>query len=248
MPRRRDSEQLRLAKLGTLFALALAGQFITRWIAGRYVAHLGAPAQNVSVAVDLVLLACVPVGFFVAPRLALPGTPLLDRVLCRDSFARELNRAIYRSLVLALMMLAASLAVATIPHARMPVEGTETPIPLPLALVLAIAAAFREEIEFRLGLLTVLGWLIERFSDRKSLSLWIANFVQAIAFGAIHQIAGFTGRTGSLSLTSVMLEPRTISGVVLGFAYVRFGLETAIMTHAINDASVFALAALFARV
>jgi len=252
MAERRDSEQHRLAKLGILIALALAGQFVARWIAGRYVANLGAPAQSASVAIDVILLACVPIGFLLAPRLSLPGTPLLDRWMRREYIATEFNRALFRSFVLALISLIAALVVSMIPHALIHTEGVSAPIPLPLAISLAIAAAFREEIEFRLGLLTVLAWLINQSSraisaDRKSASQWIANIIQAIAFGALHQVAGFTGRTSALSFSGVMLEPRTISGVILGYVYIRYGLETAIMTHALGDASIFALVALFAR-
>ena len=248
----RDSQQPRLAKLGILIGLAVAGQFVARWIAGRYVTNLGAPAQSASVAIDLILLACVPFGFLVAPRLSLPGTPLLDRWMHREHAAHELNRALYRSLVLTLINLAAALAVSMVPHAHTHTEGVNAPIPLPLAMLLALAAAFREEIEFRLGLLTVLAWLITKSSraistDGKSASIWIANLIAALAFGALHQVAGFTGRTSALSLWGVMLEPRTISGVILGYAYLRYGLETAIMTHALGDASIFALAALFAK-
>jgi hypothetical protein len=45
----------------------------------------------------------------------------------------------------------------------------------------------------------------------------------------------------------VILEPCTIGGVILGYAYIRYGRERAIITHAICDASIFALVALFAR-
>ena len=248
----RDSEQPRLAKLGILFLLALAGQLISRWLGGRHVTNLGAPTQGVSFGADLILLACVPFGFFLAPTLSLPGTPLFDRWVHREGFARELNRAFYRSLVLVLVTLTAALALAAIPHAPVHVEGTNIPTPLPLAMMLSIAAAFREEIEFRLGLLTVLAWLVSHASRaisarRESASLWIANLIQAMAFGAIHLVVG-TRSTSTLSLLAVMREPRTISGVILGYAYFSYGLDTAIMTHALFDASISTLAAVFARI
>jgi len=248
----RDAKQYRLAKLGILIALAVAGQFIARWIAGRYVTNLGAPAQRASVAIDLILLALVPIGFFLAPKLSLPGTPLLDRLMRRDRLAHEFNRALYRSLVLALISLVAALAVSRIPHAPVHSEGLSTPLPLPLGILLAIAAALREEIEFRLGLLTVMAWLIDQSvranaGERRLVSLWIANVIQAMAFGAIHQIVGFTARTSALSFSGVVLDPRTISGVVLGYAYIRYGLDISIMTHALADSAIFVMAATFAR-
>jgi hypothetical protein len=252
MPESRDSQQPQVAKLGILIALAIAGQFIARWIGSRYVTNLSAPAQNASVAIDLILLASVPFGFFLAPRLSLPGTPLLDRWMRREPVGPEFNRTLYRSLVLALISLIAALAVSLLPHARVHTEGINAPIPLAFDILLAIAAALREEIEFRLGLLTVLAWLINQasralFSGGRTVSLWIANLIQAMAFGALHQIAGFAGRTSTLSLTGVMLEPRTVGGVILGYAYIRYGLESAIMTHALGDALIFVLLTLFAK-
>jgi hypothetical protein len=233
-----------LAKLVILIALAIVGQLVARWIAGRYVVNLGAPAQNASIAVDLVLLACVPFGYLLAPRLSIRVLPLLDD----DDFSRTL----FRSLVLALVSLAAAIAVSLIPHARASAAGMNSPIPFPLSMVLAIAAAFREEIEFRLGLLTVLAQtfnslLYKIMRGNRSPSLWIANIAQAMAFGALHQVAGFTGRTSTLSFTSVMFEPRMVSGLVLGYAYMHYGLETAILAHAIGDGAIFALASLSAR-
>ena len=44
-----------------------------------------------------------------------------------------------------------------------------------------------------------------------------------------------------------MLEPRTVGGVILGYAYIRYGLESAIMTHALGDALIFVLLTLFAK-
>lgn len=249
MAEARAEEPHRYAKLAILIALALAGQLVARSIGGRYVTHLGAPAQNASVAIDLILLGCVPFGFFLAPALSLPRTPLLDRWMNGEPPARELNRALYRSLVLATVSLAAALAVALIPHPRTQNEGINAPIPTALAMLLAVAAALREEIEFRLGLLTVLAWIVDKLTrgQRRSASLWIGNLVQAMAFGAFHQIAGFTGRTSALSLRGVMLEPRTLSGVILGYAYIRYGIETTIITHALSDGAIFGLAAFFAR-
>lgn len=230
------AEEHRLARLVILVALAVAGQVIARMIAGSYVVDLGAPAQHVSVATDLILLACVPFGYFLAPKLSIRVLPLIE-----DG---NFNRALFRSLVLALISLAAGIVISQLPHTRASGSGTIAPIPLPLGIVLAIAAAFREEIEFRLGLLTVVAWILYKLvRDKRSPALWTANIAQSIAFGALHQIAGFTGRT-SLSIIGVMLDPRTVGGLVIGYAYITYGLETAILTHVIGDSAVLALAAL----
>ena len=164
MGERRDSEQARLPKLGILLALALAGQFVTRWIAGRYVTNLGAPAQSATIAMDVLLVACIPFGFVLAPRLSLPGTPLLDGWIRRESGTGDLRRTLYRSLMLALLSLAAGLLVLMLWRSSIHTASLGRAMPMSVGMVLAIAAAFREEIEFRLGLLTVLAWLIDRVS------------------------------------------------------------------------------------
>jgi hypothetical protein len=240
-----------LAKLVGLIALAVAGQFLSRWLGGRHVTNLGAPAQKVSFGADLILLACVPFGFYLAPKLSLPGTPLYDRLIRREGIARELNYAFYRSLVLVVVTFVAALAVAMLSHSAVHPEGNHTPTPLPVAMLLALAAALREEIEFRLGLLTVLAWLINRtqhaiHTERKSVALWIANILQAMAFGAVHLVVS-ANTASTLSLLNVVREPRTVSGVVFGYAYLNYGLDTSIMTHALFDASISALATVFAR-
>jgi membrane protease YdiL (CAAX protease family) len=123
---------------------------------------------------------------------------------------------------------------------------------LPLGVLLAVAAAFREEIEFRLGLLSVLAWLIGQLlrvarPNGRSVSLWSANLLQAMAFGAVHLAFGAGSGGAALSLSSTVLDPRTISGVILGYAFFSDGLETAIAAHAFRNAAISGLASLFAR-
>ena len=50
-----------------------------------------------------------------------------------------------------------------------------------------------------------------------------------------------------LTLTGIILEPRTASGLVLGFAYIRYGVEVAILSHAITDSAIFVFVAILAR-
>ncbi|HVN30326.1 MAG TPA: CPBP family glutamic-type intramembrane protease [Candidatus Binataceae bacterium] len=244
-----DSRQYRLAKLALLIGLAIAGQFIARLIATWYVNGVSAPAQHASIATDWLLLVCVPFGLFTAPTLSISSTPLLDRLMRREPIAHQFNRALFHSLVLVVISLAAGLALLMLPHphSQAPTTTLDAPVPLPFAMLLALAAPLREEIEFRLGLLTALGWIIYRMTRRRPLSLAIANVGQALLFGAIHQLAGFTGRTSALSLIGIVLEPRTIGGLIGGYAYFSYGLEVAVMTHAIYDATISITVALLSH-
>ena len=244
----------RLAKLALLVALALGGQFVARWIAGRYVVGLSSRAQDASLMFEWLVLACVPLGWFAAPTLSISPTPLLDRWMRREPAGSEFNRALYRSLVLVAISLGAGMLLLMFPHLHTQSGDAtlNTPIPLPYAMLLAVVAPFREEVEFRLGLLTLLAWILFQLmrpalGARTRPALAIANLMQAMLFGALHQLAGFTGRTATLSLVGVMLEPRTLSGVVFGYGYIRYGLEVAIMTHMMFDGAISAAGAIFPR-
>ncbi len=87
--------------------------------------------------------------------------------------------------------------------------------------------------------------------DGRSASQWIANFVQAIAFGAIHQGGRIHGPHPCAVVLGVVLEPRTFewresSRLRLTYTY---GIEVAIgNAHTISDSAIFVMAALFARI
>ena len=243
----RDSQH-RLAKLAIILALALMGQFIARWIAGRSAVGVSAPAQHASVALDWILLVCVPFAMLAAPTLALSPTPLLDRILRRDAVASQLNRAFYRSLVLVLGSLASGLILLMLPHPQIASSdpSTDALVPLPVALMLAVAAPLREEVEFRLAMLTVVGWILFRLIRRRSISLVLANLAQALLFGIAHQVAGFTARS-SVTFAGALLDPRTVAGFIFGYGYIRYGLEVAIIAHAIYDGAISTAVSVFAH-
>ncbi len=98
-----------------------------------------------------------------------------------------------------------------------------------------------EELHFRLLLLTALAWITAKLT-RGDAAWWTAIIIQALAFGAMHALSGESPLWWEPRSVQVMLDPRIVAGVVLGYAYWRWGLESSLIAHVSTNASVFVLA------
>ena len=109
-----------------------------------------------------------------------------------------------------------------------------------------------EEIHFRLFLMTVLVWLITKLvrapaSNLSAKGWWTAIVVQGLIFGAIHAATGEGTLWWEPRAVQMLFEPRIVAGIVLGYVYWRWGLETSILAHVIADLSVLCYLTLFAH-
>lgn len=109
-----------------------------------------------------------------------------------------------------------------------------------------------EEIHFRLFLMTVIVWLITKLLRAPAGGLsasgwWTAIVIQGLLFGAIHAATGEGTLWWEPRAIQMLLEPRTVAGIVLGYVYWRWGLETSILAHVIADMSVLCYLTLFAH-
>ena len=114
----------------------------------------------------------------------------------------------------------------------------------PISILASLSAGIGEEIMFRgfvfglWGLL--LNWLLKRFNGR-SLALWIANVIAALAFGAGHlgTIFFLTGASSLAELNSVLLAEvfilNGIIGLIAGQRYMKDGLVAAAGVHFWSD-------------
>jgi membrane protease YdiL (CAAX protease family) len=107
-----------------------------------------------------------------------------------------------------------------------------------------------EEIHFRLFLMTILVWLITKITRSPAGRLgaagwWTAIAIQAMAFGAMHAATGEGTLWWEPRILQMILEPRLVAGIVLGYVYWRRGLEASILTHIVADFSVLCYLALF---
>jgi membrane protease YdiL (CAAX protease family) len=107
-----------------------------------------------------------------------------------------------------------------------------------------------EEIHFRLFLMTALVWLITKLLRAPAGKLgaggwWTAIVIQGLLFGAIHAATGEGTLWWEPRVVQMLLEPRIAAGIVLGYVYWRWGLETSILAHIFADLSVLCYLMLF---
>jgi ABC-2 type transport system ATP-binding protein len=111
----------------------------------------------------------------------------------------------------------------------------------------AFSAGITEEIFFRLFGLSLLAWLggllFHDFDGRPKLAvLWTANIVFAIAFGAAHlPTAASLGWPINTLVVTRTLVLNGIGGLVLGWLFWTFGLETAMLAHFFGDVIIYTL-------
>jgi membrane protease YdiL (CAAX protease family) len=126
----------------------------------------------------------------------------------------------------------------------------------PVSILASLSAGIGEEIMFRgfvFGLWgIILNWLLKRFSGRTaSLSLWVANVIAALAFGAGHLGTLFilTGAASMAELSPVLLAEtfllNGIIGLIAGQRYMKDGLIAAAGVHFWTDIVFHGLWGLF---
>jgi len=216
--------------------------------------------------VTVVGAALIPLALRLSTELGLPGAPLIAAKIAGEKLHFSIRGLVRISLGYALMaaMVGASVLVIVlvplvlIQHGgyrfKMPNTPMLTVAPGRIALVgasVAIAAAVSEEIQFRLVLYALLGWIARLMSRGSSgplgrRALWIVTIAQGYAFGLIHlaPLAGTLFHSTSRFLIGGLVMPQTWEGVVFGRLYLRRGLEASIIAHASMDVALFVLAAI----
>lgn len=101
-------------------------------------------------------------------------------------------------------------------------------------LLISISAAVGEEVWLRLGVMTLLAWLVVRALRQPKLQpkvAWVAIVVSAVAFGAIHlpQLAA-AGAATTIGIAATMLG-NTLVGIVCGWLYWQRSIIAAILAH-----------------
>ena len=108
-------------------------------------------------------------------------------------------------------------------------------------LLASFGAAFNEEVCLRLFLLNGLAWLGGLLLGRKTgrpgtAMVWAANILSALAFGALHitnsVVIGMPVDVVTVTSTLVL---NGIIGILFGWLYWRYGLESAMVSHFAAD-------------
>ena len=216
--------------------------------------------------VTIVLAALIPLSLRLSGELGLPGAPLVAAKLAGEKLhfsIRGLLRVSVGYAFLAAMAGTSVLALVIVPlmliqHGGSGVKFPKTPMltvaPGRIAFVgasVAIAAAVSEEIQFRLVLFAIFGWIARLMScDSRGhpgrRALWMVTLAQGYLFGLIHlaPLAGTLFHSTWRLLLGGLVMPQTWEGVVFGRLYLRRGLEASIIAHASMDVALFVMAAI----
>jgi membrane protease YdiL (CAAX protease family) len=114
----------------------------------------------------------------------------------------------------------------------------------PVSILASLSAGVGEEIAFR-GFLfglwgLILNWLLKRFNGR-SVALWVANLIAALAFAASHfgTVLVLTGATSLAELSPVLILEifvlNGVIGIIAGQRYMKDGLVAAVGVHFWTD-------------
>lgn len=259
-PRRRESALLiALAIAGAVveYPLAMAIKSLDRSEIGRALPFLG---------VTFVLASLVPLALRINGQLGLPGAPLIAAKIAGEKIhfsIRSLARVSFGYAILAAAVGAGVLVIVIVPLVYIARGGAGISIPKPpmltvapgrIAIVgasVAIAAAVSEEVQFRLVMYAIFGWIARLISRDSSgypgrRALWIVTIAQGYLFGIVHlaPLAGTLFHSTSRFLIGGLVMPQTWEGVVFGRLYLRRGLEASMLAHASMDVALFALAAI----
>ena len=92
------------------------------------------------------------------------------------------------------------------------------------------------------ALVGLIRWAAGLRSRRSEVAaIWTANILQALIFGAAHVFTGKTLFLGRPWYVRLLLSTQTWDGLILGWLYWRYGLESAIACHAASDLSLLAI-------
>ena len=112
------------------------------------------------------------------------------------------------------------------------------------AVIFAFSAGLQEEILFRFVLMGIFSQVLTVISGNAGQPLsgrqvWLANAMQAYCFGLAHLLLDFHLTTGIVGLGELAIRPfiqrQTLTGLFLGWLYLRHGLETSMVSHIIFD-------------
>jgi len=196
-------------------------------------------------------------GLLLAFRVGM-GLPFIEGWATKSPLEGKFGKVALTALVAAIILTVIGLGVRylTAPMILTAFEAQNIPIsalgeaiqvPWWATLLGTLSAGIGEEIGFRLGLLTILvwvvGWLWHDDAGRiKPVGFWLANLVVAVLFGAFHlsnlSAAGLPLIAG---LVIRAIFGNGLLALAFGWLYQRYGLESAMFTHFLLDVFLYVL-------
>ena len=201
-----------------------------------------------TIALLLVTTPLAGLGLSLGSRIGL-GAPLLTVLLMRSPGALRQVASVTAlaagiGLLIGLFLWLLRLATADFQPPELPNLGHRG---VTGGILVSISAAIGEEVWLRLGVMTVLSWILVRAIGQHDLTpriAWTAIVVSALAFGAIHlpQLAA-AGAATSVGITGTMLG-NTLVGIACGWLFWKHGIISAIAAHFAIDVILHVMPAL----
>jgi hypothetical protein len=165
------------------------------------------------------------------------GAPVIEAALSRSDvwlpFKRQLLPAAIGGIATSAILLVAQRASP----AELLAVGQTMTIPLSAKV---LYGGIVEEVLIRWGLMTTLIWLAWRFVQKKAGPPWTGYVIGAIlfaavSFGAAHLPAAAALLADKLTIPVIVLVMigNCVPGVMFGYLYWRYGIEAAMMAHAL---------------
>jgi hypothetical protein len=189
------------------------------------------------------------IGLWLANRIGL-GMPFVEGWAKREPIPYRFRNIVAIAVITAVILVVLSMFLHTVvfdPPVNAMLEKMGVAIPEaantpPLyGFLAAISAGITEETEFRLFGLSLLAWLgglLFHDSDgRPKLTVfWTANILFALTFGAVHLLTeAAMGIPITPLIVTATLVLNGIGGLLFGWLFCTFGLESAMLAHILAD-------------
>jgi len=179
------------------------------------------------------------VGLWISKKAQL-GAPIIESFVSNSKkikyplFTKKLLYAISLSIILALVIL----LVHKLIRIYFPLKSIIERPSKPFYAIVSFSAGITEEIMFRLGLMSLIVVVIQRFKKEGKPSanvVWVGIIISALCFGLMHlplskNFSNFT----LVSVSSTMIG-NLITGSFFGWVYWKRGLLAAIIVHVVWD-------------
>ena len=105
-----------------------------------------------------------------------------------------------------------------------------------------IASPMMEELVFRLFVMSLIAWVVSRFTSRSGLAFAVALIGSTLIFAGLHLGRPFPDRPAlSTFYSAALMTKYTLLSLPLGWVFWRWGLPYAILCHAVGNATHVAL-------
>jgi membrane protease YdiL (CAAX protease family) len=189
----------------------------------------------------LLLALAVWAGVRLTPSVGL-GAPALEAVVAGRPIGPALRSQVFPGLIAG--VLGGILLFAAFRYAPAAVADLQDRFAIPI-VARVFYGGITEELLLRWGLMTALVWLAWRFLQQRrgpvrAGFVWLAIAVSALMFAVGHlPAASFLLGTMDVAVVAFVIGVNTAFGLLFGYLFWRYGLESAMIAHALAHAVSF---------